>query len=549
MHSDPATWHALLGTLADTTITFLQAQLRAGVDAIQLFDSWAGALSLAEYREFVLPALRAGVRRGGEREVPRIHFGVGTGELLGAMGEAGADVVGVDWRIPLDVAARRVGPGKALQGNLDPAVLFAGPAAVETRGPPHHRGSGRRPRRRRHGTHLQPRARRAARHRSGRADRGGRAGAFAVTGSSPIRFVVDRRRHLRARRRVPAAARLGADARIVGRRRRAAARRQAAHGGSRRRPVDVGAEAFVARRPEVPALLAELGLADQLVYPAGLRPLIWSEDALHPLPRRHPDGDPAGRRRRARSRRRPTLARIAAEPDGAVRLDTGRGHRRRCTGRRPVRRAGGRSGRWIRFSEGCIRVWRTPSACAPRCRLSRRRSTAAPRACPRPWRTPSPPPTPGPVFGALRDGYGVLLRRPDGGRVGARSCTSGSGTRPGRRRLVGQIRWAASTRSSSPCPPRSSPTLLAGIAPRASAAAADIPLASSAVVALALPVRVDLPQNSGILVATDAALGAKAFTLSSRKWPHLAERERDLVRASFGRFGDAADRRPRPTTN
>ncbi|KAF0961595.1 Uroporphyrinogen decarboxylase [Rhodococcus sp. T7] len=131
MHSDPKTWHALLGTLADTTITFLQTQLRAGVDAIQLFDSWAGALSLAEYREFVLPHSERVFAEVESAKVPRIHFGVGTGELLGAMGEAGADVVGVDWRIPLDVAARRVGPGKALQGNLDPAVLFAGPAAVE----------------------------------------------------------------------------------------------------------------------------------------------------------------------------------------------------------------------------------------------------------------------------------------------------------------------------------------------------------------------------------------------------------------------------------
>ncbi|MBY6350024.1 uroporphyrinogen decarboxylase [Rhodococcoides corynebacterioides] len=130
MHSDPETWHALLGSLADTTITFLTAQLDAGVDAVQLFDSWAGALSLAEYREFVLPHSTRVFDAVAAAGVPRIHFGVGTGELLGAMGEAGADVVGVDWRIPLDVAATRVGPGKGLQGNLDPAVLFAGPDAV-----------------------------------------------------------------------------------------------------------------------------------------------------------------------------------------------------------------------------------------------------------------------------------------------------------------------------------------------------------------------------------------------------------------------------------
>ncbi|WP_050066089.1 MULTISPECIES: uroporphyrinogen decarboxylase [unclassified Rhodococcus (in: high G+C Gram-positive bacteria)] len=131
MHSDPATWHALLGALADTTIAFLKAQLHAGVDAIQLFDSWAGALSQADYRTYVLPHSERVFAEVAEAGVPRIHFGVGTGELLGVMGEAGADVVGVDWRIPLDDAARRVGPGKALQGNLDPAVLFAGWDAIE----------------------------------------------------------------------------------------------------------------------------------------------------------------------------------------------------------------------------------------------------------------------------------------------------------------------------------------------------------------------------------------------------------------------------------
>ncbi|AKE89898.1 MULTISPECIES: uroporphyrinogen decarboxylase [Rhodococcus] len=131
MHADPRTWHALLGRLADITIAFLQAQLHAGVDAIQLFDSWAGALSLADYREFVLPHSERVFAEVESAGVPRIHFGVGTGELLGAMGEAGADVVGVDWRVPLDVAVTRVGAGKALQGNLDPAILFAGPEVVQ----------------------------------------------------------------------------------------------------------------------------------------------------------------------------------------------------------------------------------------------------------------------------------------------------------------------------------------------------------------------------------------------------------------------------------
>ncbi|MBW0274778.1 uroporphyrinogen decarboxylase [Nocardia sp. MH4] len=131
MHADPQTWHALLGALTDITIAFLQAQLAAGVDAVQLFDSWAGALSLADYREYVLPHSERVFAEVAAAGVPRIHFGVGTGELLGAMGEAGADVVGVDWRVPLTEAVRRVGAGKGLQGNLDPAILFAGFDAVE----------------------------------------------------------------------------------------------------------------------------------------------------------------------------------------------------------------------------------------------------------------------------------------------------------------------------------------------------------------------------------------------------------------------------------
>lgn len=131
MHNDPETWHALLGALTEITITFLQVQIAAGVDAVQLFDSWAGALSLADYRTFVLPHSKRVFEAVQAAGIPRIHFGVGTGELLGAMGEAGADVVGVDWRVPLAEAARRVGPGKALQGNLDPAILLGGFSAVE----------------------------------------------------------------------------------------------------------------------------------------------------------------------------------------------------------------------------------------------------------------------------------------------------------------------------------------------------------------------------------------------------------------------------------
>jgi uroporphyrinogen decarboxylase len=131
MLGEPAVWHALMTALTDVTIGFLQAQLTAGVDAIQVFDSWAGTLSLADYREYVLPhSARVFEALAGEG-VPMTHFGVGTAELLGAMAQAGATVVGVDWRTSLADAATRVPSGVALQGNLDPVVLLAGWPAVE----------------------------------------------------------------------------------------------------------------------------------------------------------------------------------------------------------------------------------------------------------------------------------------------------------------------------------------------------------------------------------------------------------------------------------
>jgi uroporphyrinogen decarboxylase len=125
MYSQPTLWAELLDRLADIAIEFLRVQINAGVRAVQLFDSWAGALSPADYRRYVLPHSTRVFSALAVLGVPRIHFGVGTGELLGLMGEAGADVVGVDWRVPLDVAADRVGVGRALQGNLDPSLVFA----------------------------------------------------------------------------------------------------------------------------------------------------------------------------------------------------------------------------------------------------------------------------------------------------------------------------------------------------------------------------------------------------------------------------------------
>lgn len=130
MHGDPETWHALMRRLVPTITTFLRTQVDAGIDAMQLFDSWAGFLTEADYREHVLP-YSAEILKEVEGVIPRIHFGVATGELLGAMSEAGSEVMGVDWRVPLDVAATRFTSPRVLQGNLDPAMLFAGPAVVE----------------------------------------------------------------------------------------------------------------------------------------------------------------------------------------------------------------------------------------------------------------------------------------------------------------------------------------------------------------------------------------------------------------------------------
>jgi uroporphyrinogen decarboxylase len=125
MRGDPGLWRVLLDTLADISLASLRAQVAAGAGAVQVFDSWAGTLSAADYRDHVLPSSRRVFDGLADLGVPRIHFGVGTGELLGLLGEAGADVVGVDWRVPIDEARRRVGPGKAVQGNLDPVLCLA----------------------------------------------------------------------------------------------------------------------------------------------------------------------------------------------------------------------------------------------------------------------------------------------------------------------------------------------------------------------------------------------------------------------------------------
>ncbi len=125
MHGAPEVWRALMARLAGISAGFLRVQIEAGASAVQLFDSWAGGLSPHDYRKFVLPHSAAVLGAIADLGVPRIHFGVATGELLAAMSTAGVEVMGVDWRVPLDRAVERVQPGQALQGNLDSTLVFA----------------------------------------------------------------------------------------------------------------------------------------------------------------------------------------------------------------------------------------------------------------------------------------------------------------------------------------------------------------------------------------------------------------------------------------
>ena len=121
MYRDPETWHALMEKLAEAFIRYVRGKVRAGAGVIQVFDSWVGALSPGDYEEFVAPY---SARILGALDVPTIHFGTGTAALLTEMAEAGGDVIGLDWRIPLDRGWEEVGEDRGVQGNLDPAVLL-----------------------------------------------------------------------------------------------------------------------------------------------------------------------------------------------------------------------------------------------------------------------------------------------------------------------------------------------------------------------------------------------------------------------------------------
>jgi uroporphyrinogen decarboxylase len=125
MYADPAAWHALMECLATITADYLTAQVEAGAQAVQLFDSWVGALSPDDYREYVLPYSRHIFQALKMSAVPTIHFATGSATLLPLMQAAGGDVIGVDWRTPLDWSRQVLGEQVALQGNLDPVALFA----------------------------------------------------------------------------------------------------------------------------------------------------------------------------------------------------------------------------------------------------------------------------------------------------------------------------------------------------------------------------------------------------------------------------------------
>ncbi|MDI6627489.1 MAG: protoporphyrinogen oxidase [Rhodococcus sp. (in: high G+C Gram-positive bacteria)] len=307
--------------------------------------------------------------------------------------------------------------------------------------------------------------------------------------------------------------------------------------------LDVGAEAFIGRRPEVPALLAELGLSDQLVYPAPVRPLVYSGGRTHALPVGTLMGIPSSA----------DSVRDLVDPEDLHLIETETSRPFAWTAGSDVGVAdlvGTRFGSQVvsrsvdpllggvySGSSSSIGIRAALPTLAAALDGGAANLTEAVLAA-------LPTPSPGPVFGGLRDGYAVLLdalvaatdaRTVVGSGVGEIRRESGGWFVEGVGRVDGVV-------LAVPAPILG--RLIAEVAPAASQAARNIDLASSVVVALAFPKTTELPQNSGILVATDAGLDVKAFTLSSRKWPHLEERDAVLLRASLGRFGDttASDR-------
>ena len=134
MYNKPKTWNRLMGKISDVIINYLLAQIKAGAETVQLFDSWVGCLSTEDYRQYVLPHSKKIIENiKKEINIPVIHFGTNTTTLLQSMKEAGGDVIGLDWRINLDEGWKKIGFDKAVQGNLDPLVLLSNPAEIEKR--------------------------------------------------------------------------------------------------------------------------------------------------------------------------------------------------------------------------------------------------------------------------------------------------------------------------------------------------------------------------------------------------------------------------------
>ena len=302
-------------------------------------------------------------------------------------------------------------------------------------------------------------------------------------------------------------------------------------------PVDVGAEAFVGRRPEVPALMDELGIADQLVYPAGRRPLIYAAGALHTMPTDTLMGIPSGAASMQELVDGATLATIEREPEMEFTWDRGKD----CSvadlvaarfGEQVLRRSVDPllGGVYSGLSDSIGVRAALPTLAAALDAGARSLTDAVRRALPEPSSAP--------VFGTLRGGYGVLVdalvSAADAHILMNTRATSICGERKGW--MLDPVGHVDLIVLAIPAPELAH--VLSDIVPDAAQSAAEIELGSSAVVAMALPQGTELPDNSGVLVATDAGLAVKAFTFSSRKWTHLAEREVPLLRASLGRFGN-----------
>ncbi|MGO4612823.1 protoporphyrinogen oxidase [Nocardia sp. 2YAB30] len=302
-------------------------------------------------------------------------------------------------------------------------------------------------------------------------------------------------------------------------------------------PLDLGAEAFVGRRPEVPALLRELELESQLVTPAGLRPLVWSADAAHPLPVGTLMGVPATAESMRGLVDTATLDRIASEPSRPLTWEPGSDTdvyglvADRFGAQVAERSVDPLLGGVYAGSSRTIGVRAALPTLAAALDNGVPSLAAAVGAA-------LPPPSTAPVFGGIRDGYRVLLDALTA-QSGAKFVTATPGTRLARGLrgwVVDPIGAVDAVVLATPAPVTG--RLLGAVAPAAATELAGIELSSSVVVALALPRDTALPRNSGILVATGEPLRAKAFTLSSRKWTHLGQRETALVRVSFGKFGD-----------